>query len=51
MIYKVSVKTVKGHTSEFDTEADSPETAIELGLEKLPFDVLGVWCEVIDEAL
>lgn len=51
MIYKVTVKTVKGHTSEFDTEADSPETAIDLVLEKLPFDVREVWCEDIHEAL
>lgn len=51
MIYKVSVKTVKGHTSEFDTEADSPDDAIDLVLEKLPFDVREVWCEDIYQVL
>ena len=51
MIYKVSLKTVKGHTSVIDVEADSPDSAIDIMLEKIPFDVREVWCEDIYEAL
>lgn len=51
MIYKVSLKTVKGHTSVIDVVADSPDHAIDKMLEMIPFDVREVWCEDIHQVL
>ena len=51
MIYKVTVRSLKGHTSDHEFEADSPDSAIELALETIPFEVREVWCEDIYETL
>lgn len=51
MIYTVTVKSYKNHTSDYKVEADSPDHAIDLALELVPFDVREVWCEDIYETL
>jgi hypothetical protein len=51
MIYTVILKGTKNHTSEHKVEADSPDHAIDLVLEKISFDVQQVWCEDIHEVL
>jgi hypothetical protein len=51
MIYTVTVQGIKNHTSERKVEATSPDHAIDLVLESIPFDVQQVWCEDIHEVL
>jgi len=51
MIYTVTIKGIKNHTSEHEVEAISADHAIDLVLDTVHTDVFEVWCEDIHEFL
>jgi len=51
MIYTVKIKGIKNHTSEHKVEAESPDQAIDLVMDKVSDDITEVWCEDIHEVL
>ena len=51
MMYTVKIKGIKNHTAEHKVEADSPDQAIDLVIEKVSYDIKEVWCEHLHEVL
>jgi hypothetical protein len=51
MIYTVILKGTKNYMSEHKVEADSPDQAVDLVIDKVPYDIKEVWCEDIHEIL